>query len=112
MMPGKNKYEPIDYIIKVINQWQAGRFDSVEPKQAAVERFFAHVKNGLKNTAWVSGCKSWYLDGNGDPILWPYTWQQWVTEMQEPDWQDLQCNHYSKSNESDKSNEAAQANML
>lgn len=100
----------LDYIIKVIQQWQTGGFDSVEPKQSAVDAFFAHVKNGLKNTAWVSGCKSWYLDGNGDPILWPYTWQQWVNEMQQPNWQDLQCNQYSKPddvNPKKNSNEAA-----
>ena len=31
----------------------------------------------MKNTVWVGGCQSWYLDADGDPAMWPYTWQQW-----------------------------------
>lgn len=84
----------LDYIIKLIKRWQHLEFDSVEPKQLAIDNFAKHVKAGLSNTAWVSGCQSWYLDKNGDPILWPYTWQQWTAEMAEPVWSDLQFNQY------------------
>ena len=87
----------LNYITQLIEGWQDRGFDSVEPTSKAVEDFYQHVKNGLKNTAWVSGCQSWYLDSNGNPILWPYTWQQWVKEMQQPQWHDLQQNHYPLS---------------
>lgn len=74
-----------DYIIKLINRWRNDEFDELEAKPEAVDNFMAYIKEGLQNTAWVGGCQSWYLDADGDPILWPYTWERWVEEMQEPD---------------------------
>jgi len=37
---------------------------------------------GLCKTAWMGGCQSWYLDGDGEPILWPYTFGRWVGEVE------------------------------
>lgn len=73
-----------NYVMKMIEKWQQQEFDEVEAKPDAVDEFNAYVKAGLKNTTWVGGCQSWYLDKDGDPILWPYTWQRWVDEMAEP----------------------------
>lgn len=89
----------LDYILKLIDKWRDEKFDSVEPQQQAIECFSEHVKQGLKNTTWVAGCRSWYLDSDGDPILWPYTWQQWLDEMDEPQLEDLIMNKYSSTNE-------------
>ncbi|GGP64420.1 flavin-containing monooxygenase [Shewanella saliphila] len=73
-----------DYVIKLIDKWRAREFDEFEAKPQAIDDFTAYVKEGLKGTSWVGGCQSWYLDADGDPILWPYTWQRWVDEMKEP----------------------------
>ena len=73
-----------DYLIKIINKWRTKAFDEVEAKVDATDAFNAYVREGLKGTSWVGGCQSWYLDAQGNPILWPYTWQRWVDEMQEP----------------------------
>ena len=78
-----------DYVLKLINKWRGGTFDELEPKAEAIQRFNDYVKRGLKGTAWVGGCQSWYLDPDGDPILWPYTWAKWVEEMAEPEMADL-----------------------
>ena len=85
----------LDYIIQLMDAWQADKFDAIEPQQAAIERFEQHVKKGLKNTTWVAGCNSWYLDKQGDPILWPYTWKQWQAEMSAPNFNDLQLHKLS-----------------
>ncbi|WP_423894730.1 flavin-containing monooxygenase [Candidatus Pelagadaptatus aseana] len=74
-----------DYILKLIGRWRQGEYDALEAKPEAIDEFMAYIKEGMANTAWTGGCQSWYLDGDGDPILWPYTWGQWVKEMQEPD---------------------------
>jgi len=86
-----------DYVIKLINKWREQEFDEIEPKPEAINSFNAYVKEGLKDTAWVGGCSSWYLDKDGDPILWPYTWQRWVNEMKEPAMEDLMTHKYDKS---------------
>ena len=39
----------------------------------------------MKSTVWVTGCKSWYLDRNGNPALWPWSFDRFRDEMQSPD---------------------------
>jgi cation diffusion facilitator CzcD-associated flavoprotein CzcO len=78
-----------DYVIKMIDKWRDHEFDEFEAKQDAIDEFNAYVKKGLKGTSWVGGCQSWYLDSDGDPVLWPYTWGQWVKEMKEPQMEHL-----------------------
>lgn len=73
-----------DYVVKMINKWRQHEFDEFEAKPEAIASFNAYVKAGMKKTTWTGGCQSWYLDNDGDPILWPYTWQRWVDEMREP----------------------------
>ncbi len=73
------------YILKVMQAWRRGEFDEIDAKPAAAAWFADYMKAGMARTVWVGGCNSWYLDPDGDPILWPYTWKQWVKEMREPD---------------------------
>ena len=78
-----------DYLMQIIEKWPNEEFDTVEPKQSTVDGFMAHIKKGMPNTVWTTGCKSWYLDDDGDPALWPYTWNQWVKEMKTPNYDNL-----------------------
>ncbi len=82
------------YIIKIINRWKQSEFDAIDVKDEAVNRFSDYMRKGMANTVWVGGCQSWYLDGDGDPVLWPYTWKQWVTEMAEPAMEDFVTQHF------------------
>lgn len=85
----------MNYILHLIKAWQNRQFDIIEVAQDTTQKFQAYAAKGLKNTAWVGGCQSWYLDQNGEASLWPYTWQRWVDEMQEPYWPDLILSSYS-----------------
>lgn len=78
-----------DYILKVIDKWRHKEFDEIDVTIDKAKEFQAYMKKGLANTVWVGGCQSWYLDKDGDPILWPYTWAQWEKEMHEPEMGDF-----------------------
>lgn len=78
------------YIIKLISRWQQGEYDEIDVSPTAVDRFAKTMKEGMQNTVWVGGCQSWYLDDDGDPALWPFTWQRWEQEMQEPEMGDFE----------------------
>lgn len=78
------------YLLKLIERWRRGEYDAIEPTQNAVDNFTQYMKEGLKGTVWVGGCQSWYLDKDGDPILWPYSFGQWVQEMNEPQMTDFE----------------------
>ncbi len=43
----------------------------------------------MKGTVWVTSCKSWYLDRNGNPALWPWSFDRFRAEMQAPDLADF-----------------------
>jgi len=78
-----------DYILKLIAQWQTRKFDALDVKPEAFKSFNQSMKQGMKGTAWTSGCQSWYLDADGDPVVWPYTWDRWVSEMKAPSMDDF-----------------------
>jgi len=78
-----------NYVLKLIDQWRKGRLQAVEATEEAKRRFNDYMKQGMGTTAWVGGCQSWYLDADGEPALWPYSWNQWVKEMAEPDLADF-----------------------
>ena len=35
----------------------------------------------MRDTIWVTGCNSWYLDDRGVPITWPWTVQDFAASM-------------------------------
>lgn len=77
------------YVLKLIEKWQNKEFDEVSATDTALQNFNRYLKEGMKNTVWLGGCNSWYLDEDGDPAMWPYSWKQWVKEMDAPDMNDL-----------------------
>jgi len=83
-----------DYILKILGQWRAGDFDEIDVKPSAVSQFTDYMRAGMKNTVWVGGCNSWYLDKDGDPILWPYSWERWEQEMAQPNLADFDISSF------------------
>ena len=49
---------------------------------------FAHGEvymiGGFAGWVWKTGCRSWYLDRNGVPMAWPWTFDRFVEEMRSP----------------------------
>ncbi|TGL55103.1 NAD(P)/FAD-dependent oxidoreductase [Leptospira kemamanensis] len=77
------------YVLKIIEDWRKGKFNAIDAKEEALQRFAAYLKKGMVGTVWLGGCQSWYLDPDGDPAMWPYTWSRWEKEMKTPDYQDF-----------------------
>lgn len=79
-----------DYILKLIERWQKKEFDAISPKHSAATRFLDNIKASLGKTVWTGGCQSWHLDKSGTPVLWPWPFERFVQEMQEPDMRDFE----------------------
>ena len=62
-----------DHILRWIEGWRCGEFDTVEPTSAATERFNAKLRAAMPFTVWTTGCDSWYLNKDGVPEVWPFT---------------------------------------
>lgn len=62
-----------DHILRWIQRWRRGEFDTVEPTWPATERFNAKLRAAMPDTVWTTGCDSWYLNKDGVPEVWPFT---------------------------------------
>lgn len=61
------------YILNFIKMWSDGKYNTVRPKEEATEKFNQDMKANMKDTVWLTGCQSWYLDAQGVPGSWPWT---------------------------------------
>ena len=77
------------YALQLVQQWQAGTLPVIEARPDALQRWRDMISNRMKHTVWVSGCRSWYLDRDGDALAWPDTWRRWVRSMESPDLRDF-----------------------
>ncbi len=78
-----------DYVLKLIDLWRKGELDAIEATEEAKTRYNAYLKAGMGKTVWVGGCQSWYMDDDGDLAMWPYSWNQWLSELSTPELADF-----------------------
>jgi cation diffusion facilitator CzcD-associated flavoprotein CzcO len=78
------------YILHLVEQVRSGACTEICAARDAMERFEAERKVAAKTTIWNSGCKSWYLDRNGLPTAWPWTFDRFRQEMSEPHLEDYE----------------------
>jgi cation diffusion facilitator CzcD-associated flavoprotein CzcO len=62
-----------DHILRWIQRWRRGEFDTVEPTPSATETFNAALRAAMPRTVSTTGCDSWYLNKDGIPEVWPFT---------------------------------------
>jgi cation diffusion facilitator CzcD-associated flavoprotein CzcO len=72
------------YILQLIAHIRDGRCRTISPTAAATAAFDAARVEAAKNTVWITGCRSWYLDDRGIPAVWPWTFDRFREEMAAP----------------------------
>lgn len=78
------------YIMQLIELVRSRRCREVSATAAATERFEAARVEAARKTVWFTGCQSWYLDDRGIPAVWPWTFDRFREEMEQPRWQDYE----------------------
>jgi cation diffusion facilitator CzcD-associated flavoprotein CzcO len=78
------------YILQLVEQVRSGSCREVSASPTAMERFDADRKQAARTTIWNSGCKSWYLDADGVPAAWPWTYDRFRQEMARPQLADFE----------------------
>lgn len=72
------------YILQLVEEVRAGRCAEVSPTAEATAHFDAERVVAAKRTVWATGCRSWYLDEEGIPAAWPWTFDRFRQEMAAP----------------------------
>jgi cation diffusion facilitator CzcD-associated flavoprotein CzcO len=72
------------YVMQLIDGLARGEWSEVSPRaEATVQRESQRVE-AAKSTIWATGCRSWYLDEEGVPAAWPWSFDQFGEEMSAP----------------------------
>jgi cation diffusion facilitator CzcD-associated flavoprotein CzcO len=77
------------YVMQLVEEVRRGACREVSASWPAMRRFDAARKEAAKTTIWKSGCNSWYLDRNGIPMAWPWTYDRFLEEMRAPRLEDF-----------------------
>ena len=72
------------YIEQLIDLVGKGECDQVSPSHAAMADYEERRIKAARNTIFASGCTSWYLDAEGVPASWPWSYDQFAKEMAAP----------------------------
>lgn len=79
-----------DYIMQLVELVRAGRCQEVSVTHKAADRFEEERVEAAKNTVWMTGCRSWYLDDRGVPAAWPWAFGRFRDEMAKPKLEDYE----------------------
>lgn len=80
----------IEYILTLIDGLRSGEYDEVCASEAAMQRFEEERREAAKKTVWVTGCDSWYLDKEGVPASWTFSYQRFEDETRAPRMEDFE----------------------
>jgi cation diffusion facilitator CzcD-associated flavoprotein CzcO len=78
------------YVRQLIEPIAAGECDEIGVADDAARRFDAERREAARTTIWATGCRSWYLDREGLPTAWPFTWDRFRAEMAAPRFEDYE----------------------
>ncbi|HIG02680.1 MAG TPA: NAD(P)/FAD-dependent oxidoreductase [Myxococcales bacterium] len=79
-----------DYVMQLLEMVRSGQCTGLSASGQAMDEFDRLRKKAARNTIWNSGCKSWYLDGDGLPTAWPWTYDKFREEMSNPRLEDYE----------------------
>jgi len=80
----------VAYILQLIEKVRAGACHEIGVSPAAMRRFDDERRKAAQTTIWASGCRSWYLDAEGLPTAWPWTFDRFKEEMRAPRFADYE----------------------
>jgi hypothetical protein len=75
------------YIAQLIDKLRGGECTEISASRKALGTFEKERIAAAKKTVWYNGgCNSWYLDNEGVPSSWPWSFAHFVEKMSAPDW--------------------------
>jgi len=72
------------YVLQLVEQVRSGACREICATPEATARYEAERKEAARKTVWATGCRSWYLDREGLPTAWPWTFDRFRDEMSAP----------------------------
>lgn len=81
-----------NYISHFIEKIRSGEWSQISASTKALTDFEEQRIVAAKKTVWyLGGCQSWYLDSEGIPSSWPWSYTRFMEEMKRPNWNHYDC---------------------
>jgi cation diffusion facilitator CzcD-associated flavoprotein CzcO len=75
----------VGYITQLMEKVRSGHCRQISASQTAMDDYEVRRIVAAKRTIFGSGCKSWYLDAEGVPASWPWSYDKFAETMAKPD---------------------------
>ena len=73
------------YIDQLLDELRTGSAGSIAPTAEAMADYDRRRVAAARKTIFATGCRSWYLDGEGVPATWPWGYSAFFEAMAKPD---------------------------
>ena len=77
----------MNYVMQLIEEIRRRPSGGFAATREATDEFERARREAARTTIWMSGCKSWYLDADGVPATWPWTFDHFRKTLSSPDLQ-------------------------
>ena len=74
----------LGYVLQLVDQIRSARCREICATASATTEFDAARIEASKKSIWATGCNSWYLDEDGVPASWPWSYAHFAEEMEKP----------------------------
>jgi cation diffusion facilitator CzcD-associated flavoprotein CzcO len=78
------------YVDQLIDLLRCGQCRTISPSLAALADYEFRRTEAARKTVFASGCTSWYLDAEGAPQVWPWSYDHFVKVMLQPKLEDYE----------------------
>ncbi|WP_237488990.1 flavin-containing monooxygenase [Tsuneonella aeria] len=79
------------FVAALIAELASGACDEISASAEAMAAYDTRRTAAAAGTIFASGCSSWYLDKNGVPMTWPWSYQAFADAMANPVLADMDC---------------------
>lgn len=73
------------YFDQLLDLVRAGKAAGLHPTPEALAGYEEARSEAARRTVFASGCRSWYLGPNGEPLVWPWSYARFVEVMARPE---------------------------
>ncbi len=82
-----------NYILQCVREKIRAGAQAIAPSTTATEAFNTTLVDAMQGSIWLTGCQSWYLDADGNPVTWPWTPQRFFDDLKRPDFSDFRLSY-------------------
>ncbi len=80
----ENSEIQVEYVMQCVDLLRRGVLRSMSPREDVSIALKEAMRLAVRDTVWAGGCNSWYLDADGQPIVYPFRFSQFRRELASP----------------------------